>query len=264
MELEHGAQVILLGDKVKETIFPNGNAVGKKVTVLGRHFTIVGILKKQGTLMFDFIDNRIVFPLNTFTKVYGKDRDFDIGVKAGGSDKLDEVRFETLGLMRSLRNIKPGQKDDFSINESKVFEEQSMMIRASVYGVGIGMTMLSFIVGIIGVMNIMFVSVTERTKEIGTRKAVGAKSRSILLQFIIEAATMCFIGAIISLICCSALIFAVANILPTYIPETEFLKPYLPLNLLIIASIISLLVGVVAGVIPAMRAANLAPIDALR
>ena len=264
IELEQGTQVILLGDKVYNTIFPNGGAIGKRITLLGRHFIIIGILKKQGTVMMDFVDNRIVLPLNTFIKVYGRDRDFDIGVKAGGSDKLDEVRFETQGIMRSLRNIQPGQKDDFSINESKVFEEQTKVIRASVYGVGIGMTMLSFIVGIIGVMNIMFVSVTERTKEIGIRKAVGAKSRSILLQFITEAAALCFIGALVSFIFCSILIFAVATILPKYIPETSFLTPYLPLNLLVIASIISLIVGVIAGVVPAMRAAKLVPIDALR
>lgn len=213
--------------------------------------------------MMDFVDNRIVMPLNTFIKVYGKDRDYEIGVKAGG-ENLDEVRYETQGIMRSLRNIKPGDKDDFSINESKVFEEQSKVMRAAVYGVGIGMTMLSFIVGIIGIMNIMFVSVTERTKEIGTRKAVGAKSRSILLQFIIEATALCFIGALLSFIFCSILIYAVATILPKYIPETSFLTPFLPLNLLLLASAISLIVGVIAGVVPAMRAAKLSPIDALR
>jgi putative ABC transport system permease protein len=263
LELKLGSQVVLLGSKPAEIIFPNGNALGKKITIMGRHFIIIGILKKQGTAMMDFIDNKISIPLKSFIKLYGKNSDFEIGVKVGEIENIDKVRFETEGLMRSLRNIRTGQKNDFSINESKVFEEQTKVIRASVYGVGIGMTMLSFIVGIIGIINIMFVSVTERTKEIGIRKAIGAKSRSILFQFIIEAAVLCFAGAMVSFVFCSIFIFAVATMLPKFVPSVTFLTPYLPLNLLVITSIISLLVGVIAGLVPAMRAANLPPIEAL-
>ena len=263
IEIEQGTQVILLGSKPAETIFPNGNALGKRVTIMGRHFIIIGILKKQGTVMMDFIDNRIVMPLKTFIKVYGKNRDYEIGVKAGNEKQLDNVRFETEGLMRSLRNIKVEQKNDFSINESKVFEEMTKAIRSAVYSVGIGMTMLSFIVGIIGIINIMFVSVTERTKEIGIRKAVGAKSRSILIQFITEATMLCFTGAMVAFIFCSGLIYTIAMLLPEYIPSLSFLTPYLPLNLLFIASFVSLIVGVIAGFLPALKAAKLPPIEAL-
>ena len=149
LELKQGVQVVMLGNKVAETIFPDGNAIGKRITIMGRHFTIIGVFKKQGTAMMDFIDNRASMPLKTFIKVYGKNRDFDIGIKAGSEQKLDEIRFETEGIMRSLRNVRAGEKNDFSINESKVFEEMTKSIRAAVYGVGIGMTMLSFIVGII-------------------------------------------------------------------------------------------------------------------
>jgi putative ABC transport system permease protein len=263
LELEQGTQIALIGSKPAETIFPDGDAIGKKITINGRHFTIVGIIKKQGTAMMDFVDNRINMPLKTFIKIYGKNRDFELGVKVGGKEKLDNVRFETEGLMRSLRNVRVGEKNDFSINESKMFEEMTKSIRASVYGVGIGMTMLSFIVGIIGVINIMFVSVIERTKEIGIRKAVGAKSRSILIQFITEAAMLCFAGAIIAFIFCSGLIFAIATMLPKFVPSVTFLTPYLPINLLAIASITSILVGVIAGLLPALRAAKLPPIEAL-
>ena len=263
LELEQGTQVVLLGSKPAEAIFPDGDAIGKRITINGRHFTIIGILKKTGTAMMDFLDNRVDIPLKTFIKVFGKNRDYDIGIKAGSEKKLDNVRFETEGLMRSLRNVRAGEKNDFSINESKVFEEMTKSVRTAVYGVGIGMTMLSFIVGIIGVINIMFVSVIERTKEIGIRKAVGAKSRSILIQFITESAILCFAGAIIAFIFCSALIFALATFLPKYEPSLTFLTPYLPINLLTIASIISILVGIIAGLLPAMRAAKLPPIEAL-
>jgi putative ABC transport system permease protein len=263
-ELNSGENVITIGSKVNEAIFPNGDAIGKTLKILGRHFKIVGIIKKQGTVMMDFVDNRVAIPLNTYFKLYGKNGGFEIGVKAAKAEDLDAVRIETEGIMRTLRNIKPGEENDFSINESKAFEESTKAIRASVYGVGIGMTMLSFIVGIIGIMNIMFVSVTERTKEIGIRKAIGAKNRSILMQFIIEAAALCFIGAIISFVVCSILIFAIATILPKYFPSASILSPYLPVNLLIIASLISIFVGIIAGLIPAVRASKLVPVDALK
>ena len=264
LELEQGSQVILLGSKPAEAIFPNGDALGKKITILGRHFIIIGIIKKQGTAMMDFVDNRINIPLKTFIKIYGKNRDYELGVKAGGKENLDKVRFETEGLMRSLRNVRAGQDNDFSINESKALEDMTKSVRAGVYGVGIGMTMLSFIVGIIGVINIMFVSVVERTKEIGIRKAVGAKSRSILIQFITEASMLCLAGAVIAFIFCSVLIFVIATIIvPQFAESITFLTPYLPVNLLVIASIISLLVGIIAGLLPALRAAKLPPIEAL-
>ncbi len=264
LELQQGLQVVILGSKPAETIFPNGDAIGKRITFMGRHFTIIGIFKKQGTAMMDFIDNRIDIPLKTFIKIYGKNRDFEIGIKAGSKENLDKVRYETEGIMRSLRNVRVWQKNDFSINESKIFEEMTIAVRSSVYGVGIGMTMLSFIVGIIGVLNIMFVSVVERTKEIGIRKSVGAKSRSILIQFITEAALLCFAGAIISFVFCSVLIFVVVSIIiPMAVPSINFLNPYLPINLLVVASFISLIIGIIAGLLPALRAAKLPPIEAL-
>jgi putative ABC transport system permease protein len=264
LESMNGANVVVIGDKIRETLFPNSNSLGERITIQGRHFVVIGVLKKQGTVMMDFIDNRISMPLFTFFKLYGTNVEFQIGVKAGSESRLDEVRYETEGLMRTIRNVPPYAENDFSINETKAFEETTKAVRASVYGVGIGMTMLSFIVGIIGIMNIMFVSVTERVKEIGIRKAVGAKNYSILLQFIIEAAALCFMGAIISFVFCSVLIFAVATVLPTYYPSASFLSPYLPLNLLILASIISIVVGIIAGFVPALRASRLVPVEALR
>lgn len=264
LEDDHGGNVVVIGAKVKEAIFPNENAIGKRINIMGQYFTVIGVLKKQGTVMMDFIDKRVCLPLATFLKIYGINRDFSVGVKAGGQERLEEVRYETEGIMRSIRNVSPWQDNDFSINETKTFEETTKTIRASVYGVGIGMTMLSFLVGIIGIMNIMFVSVTERTKEIGIRKAIGAKSRTILLQFIIEAVALCLIGAIASFIFSSILIYVAATILHHYKPSTAFLQPYLPFNLLAIATFISVIVGVLAGLIPAIRASKLEPVDALR
>ena len=265
LEEDSKANVVVIGSKVATTIFPTENAVGKVIKIQGHKFTVIGIIKKQGTMMLDFIDNQVFLPLGSFIKVLGKvDRSVSIGVKAGSEEKLDEVRAESRGVMRTIRNVQPGDEDDFSINETKAFENQTATIKLYVWGVGIGMTVLSFLVGIIGIMNIMFVSVAERTKEIGIRKAIGAKKRSILFQVISEASALCLLGAFISLIFCSIIAYSVATFLPKVVPQAAFLQPYLPIELLIIASIVSMLVGVLAGLIPAIRAANLDPVEALR
>jgi putative ABC transport system permease protein len=257
--------VVVLGHGVYKTMFEESDPIDKIIKIDGHKYRVIGVIKKQGTMLLDFIDNRIYVPLKKFIGTYGKfDRSFSINIKAGADENLEEVEAEARGLMREIRNLGPYDEDDFSINSVKAFEEQVAIIRLYVWGVGIGITVLSFLVGIIGIMNIMFVSVTERTKEIGIRKAIGARKRSILLQFLVEASTLCFAGALISLIACSLLVFLAATYIPTIWEDGAFLKPYLPMELLIIASCVSIFIGMLAGLIPAIRAANLNPVDALR
>lgn len=259
------AKVVVLGHKVYTTIFPDPNPIEQTIKINGHNFLIVGVIKKQGTMFFDFIDNQVFIPVGSFISIYGRhNRSISIGIKAGSEDYLDYVRAEARGIMRSIRNLQPNDEDDFSINETKAFENQVATIKQYVWGIGIGMTVLSFVVGIIGIMNIMFVSVTERTKEIGIRMAIGAKRRSIMFQFIVESSTLCLIGAFLSLIICSGIAYLVATFLPTFVEETSFLLPYLPFELLIIASIVSIFVGVLSGLIPALRASRLDPVEALR
>ena len=260
------ANVVVLGYKVAQLLFPDGNVLDKEIRIKGKKFKVVGIVKKQSTMLMDFIDNQIYLPMGTFMSTFGgkRSRSVSIGIKVGNLEDIDEIRQEAIGLMRIIRNLKPYEKDDFSINETKAFEETVKTLRYSVWGIGMGLTMLSFIVGIIGIMNIMFVSVAERTKEIGIRKAIGAKKSSILTQFIVEAASLCFIGAIASFILCSVVIYLAATFLPKAIPSLTFLSPVMPLQFLIIGGSVSILVGVLAGLIPAFRAASLDPIEALR
>jgi putative ABC transport system permease protein len=201
--------------------------------------------------------------------VYGdRGRSVNIGVKAGSKEKLDEVRTETIGLMRTIRNVKPSRDNDFSINETKVFEESIAKIRNIIWMAGIGLTMLSFIVGIIGIMNIMFVSVTERTKEIGIRKSMGAKKRSIWSQFLFESSALTLGGAVISIVFCSGLIYiariAVIKFFPDISEVVEYFPPYLSMQLVVIATSVSVVLGIFAGLIPAIRASNLDPVNALR
>ncbi len=265
MEDEYGTNVVVIGYNVYNTIFPSGGAIGREIKINKYKFTVIGVIKKQGTMFFDMMDNMVYIPLGTFLSDFGaRDRSLSIAVKAGSAERIDEVRDETRGWMRIIRNLQPDDEDDFSINETKAFEESMQTIRLYVWGIGIGMTSLSFLVGMIGIMNIMFVTVTERTKEIGIRKAIGAKNSSILMQFLVESSALCFVGAIISLVLCSAIAYITATYLPEHIKGVAFLTKFLPLELFIIATTTSVFIGMAAGLIPAMRAAGLDPVEALR
>ncbi len=257
--------VVVLGFKVYETLFPKGNGIGKKIKISGRKYTVIGFIEKRGMLFVDFVDNLCFIPLNTFIGHFGKhDRSISIAVKAGNEANLDPVRAETRGLMREIRNVHPADEDDFSINESKAFAATIETFQQIVWGIGLGFTALSFLVGIIGIMNIMFVSVTERTKEIGIRKAIGAKKSAILFQFIMESVSLCFFGAVISFIICSIIVIFIAFGIQQLSEDIDFLPKILPANMFVIATLVSVFVGVLAGLIPAYRAAQLDPVDALR
>ncbi len=265
MEDEYGSNVIVIGHAVSKNIFKEQNPLGQFIKLKGHKLQVIGVVVKRGTVMMSFIDNQCFLPVKTFRKIFGNNfRSISAAVKAGGKENLDKVRDEVQGAMRSIRNIEPGKADDFSINETKAFEDSVKQIKVVVYSVGIGMTLLSFIVGMIGIMNIMFVSVVERTREIGIRKAVGAKNSTILMQFIIESSILCFIGSLLSIIICSILSFATVKLILSYNEDLTFLTPILPYELLIIAVIVSVFVGILAGLMPAIRAAKLNPVDALR
>jgi len=264
-EEEYGSNVIVIGYLVYATIFQGKDPIGKTIKLNGRPLRVIGVVEKRGTMFFDFIDRQMFLPLKKYAGIWNIDKkSMSIGIKAGLDKNLDEVRNETIGLMRIIKNLKPNEPNDFSINETKAFEKSIADIRLQVYTVGIGMTLLAFIVGIIGIMNIMFVTVTERTKEIGIRKSLGAKKRSIWIQFLVESSILCLLGAFLSLVMCSIIAYLAATYLPTYYPEIGFLLPVLPTELFIIAAIVSVVVGLLAGLIPAIRASNLDPVEALR
>ena len=260
------AKVIVIGSKVADMLFPEGDCIDKIIMIKGQKFQVIGVVKKQGTMLMDFVDNQVYMPVGTFMGVFGGQmlRSAEVGIKVGNMDKIDEIREESRGIMRDIRNLQYYQDDDFSLNETKAFEETVAVFRYYVWGIGIGLTMLSFMVGIIGIMNIMFVSVSERTREIGIRKAIGAKRASILVQFIVESAVLCLVGAVFSFLACSGIIYLAATFLPKVWEATSFLKPVMPFQFLVIGSIVSILVGVLAGLIPALRASRLDPVDSLR
>ncbi|HYF03782.1 MAG TPA: ABC transporter permease [Patescibacteria group bacterium] len=253
------ANVVVIGYGVSSVLFPNGDALGKTIKIGGHPFEVIGVIEKRGTMLMDFVDNQVFIPLTSHMGIYGASRSLSIAVKAGSEKKLDEVRMETIGHMRTIRNVQPGADNDFSINESQAFREQTATMRAAVWVTGLILTGISLLVGLIGIMNIMFVSVTERTKEIGIRKAIGARRSSILNQFIVESAFLCFAGSLIAFIFSSIVAFAISKA-----SGVDFLKPYVPPEFVLYATILSVIFGMLAGIIPAYLASRLDPVEALR
>jgi putative ABC transport system permease protein len=257
----YSANVAVLGFEVAKNLFgEDASCVGRTIKVKGRTFTVIGSIEKQASMFAPpFIDNQIYLPLKAYLNVFGENKSVSLAIKAGGEENMDNTRMETIGIMRQIRNLPPGVDDNFAINETAAFRENVKTLRLSVWGIGIGMTTLSFIVGAIGIMNIMFVSVTERTKEIGIRKALGAQRRSILFQFLVEASALCLAGALIAFVFCSLVMFGV-----TRMDWAGFLSPYIPPQLLLIATVVSVVVGIASGMLPAVRASRLDPVEALR
>lgn len=252
--------VVVIGFALAGSLFPNDNPIGQEVKIKGRNFTVIGVLKKRATFMFKEVDNELYIPLKSYLSIFGGGSSLTIAVKAGGEDRMDEVRAETIGVMRRVRNLNPGEKEDFGLNEAQQFRDQIATLRVTVWSAGIGLTALSFIVGVIGIINIMFVAVTERTKEIGIRKALGAPKRTIVFQFLVESATLGLMGALVAFVFCSVLML----IITTAFEWASFLPTFISLDLLLIATVVSVLVGIIAGVIPAFRAARMDPVMALR
>lgn len=254
------AHLAVIAHDVQQNLFGDTDPIGRTMKIDGIPFTVIGTMPKRGALGADFVDNQIIIPLKRFGDMFGmNDRSITITVKAGGVDKMEDVKSEATGVMRQVRKLQPGEKNDFSVNTQEQFQEKLDQLRVVVWGVGLAMTGLSFLVGSIGIMNIMFVSVTERTKEIGIRKAVGATRRSILMQFLIEAVLLCCIGAVIGYGITAGLAYLVAHT-----TDVGFLSSSLPASQIGLAVIVSIVVGVLAGVIPAFRASRLDPVEALR
>ncbi len=249
-----GRPICVIGSEVASNLFRGEAPLGAKIKIKDQSFEVVGILEKQGTMLGWSLDNRIIVPLRQFLAAIWSRPQIEIQVKAGKLVQLDEAREEIRQAMRHVRRLAPGQGDDFAINQQDQIVDMFHRVTGRIAVIGLCITSLSLFVGGIGIMNIMFVSVAERTREIGIRKAIGAKRRTILLQFLIEAACICLVGGLIGVGIAWLATLAVAPILPTT----------LSLNIVGMALLVSLLTGLVSGFLPAWRAARMNPVDALR
>ncbi|MDE2826965.1 MAG: ABC transporter permease [Bacteroidota bacterium] len=250
-----GRNVVVIGDAVRESLFPNERALGKTIRVGGKRFEVIGVLEKQGKFfgIFSF-DEQAQIPLTTFERHFGRFRSVTIKVNAESGEAVPLLEEELTGIMRAARGLDALEENNFAINKTEAFREQLATIKAVVYAIGIFLTGLALVVGGIGVMNIMFVTVKERTKEIGVRKAVGASRRAVLAQFLIESVLVCIAAGA----CGVALSLGITAIINQIIPAV------LATGTVLLAFGICVLVGVSFGVVPAWNAARLNPIDALR
>lgn len=259
VEDQAGASVAVIGAMVADNLIPGGDPLGRVIRVNGLPFTVIGVLPKRAILGDDSPDNQIVIPIRRVFSMPGSLRSLIIMVKAGSIERLEDVRYETIGAMRQIRSVPPGAKDDFGVNSQETFRVFIDAIRMSVFTVGLALTGLSFLVGTIGIMNIMFVSVSERTKEIGIRKAVGATKRRIMIQFLIESVMLSAMGAVVATALTSIIVVFTKRAL-----DLDFLSSTVPLSQIQVAIAVTAIVGVLAGVIPAIRASRLDPVEALR
>jgi len=257
-EAAGGRPVCVLGFDVAEALFQNRSSIDQTVMIGGHPFTVIGVVAKQGSFLglFSF-DNQAILPLEAFRKYFSVRRGAEIRVKITDKNRVADAREELIGAMRRVRAQLPGERDNFNINEQGAFKAQLDPIKQGIALAGLFITGLSLFVGAIGIMNITFVSVKERTKEIGTRKALGARRRTILLQFLIEAVSICLIGGFVGLGLTYGLVLAVGAAFPA-IP-VEF-----SVSLVFISMAVSILTGIISGFAPAWGASRLDPVVALR
>lgn len=260
-ELEGGTNSVVLGHEIYTQLFPQGvDAVGKKVSFYGRQFNVVGVMKKVGQNMagFDF-DKGIIYPYFAAASVIdvkSLNSDPMLIIKAADGNNIDEVKYEVQGALRRVRKVKPGQPDDFAINQLSQVSERLDLLFASINMIGSVIGAFSLVVGAFGIANIMFVTVKERTKTIGLKKAIGAKPAVILTEFLAEAVTLCIAGGIIGII-----IVLLLGLVLTYaldFPVTLSMQNFA------IGIGISAIVGILAGYIPARAASRLDPVVAIR
>jgi len=252
----HKEKVVMLGENVAPVLFPEGNPIGKDVAIDGSDFQVIGVVEKpKGGFGMGDEDRRVLIPFNTFKKVYPDAEDINMRAQAYPG-RLSEAVDQIKDVLERRRNVPQGGKDNFSVATAEQEVEEFHKIMLMTYIVMVGLSSMGLLIGGVGVMNIMLVSVTERTREIGVRKAIGAKSKDITWQFLLEAMTLTGAGGLLALILVFLLVLLIRVVLNW--------PGVVPLWAAVAGITISVSIGLIFGVWPAMKAAKLDPVEALR
>lgn len=258
-ELEDRAarQVAIVGARVAEQLFSVRRPTGQHIRIDGHRFEVIGVMGRTGSAAEGggSTDNQVKIPLEAFKKLFGlAHRSVSVQVRVGSPDLVMAAQDELTGILRVARGLDALEENDFEVNQQQSLRAQMAPVKSAIYGIGIFLTALALLVGGIGVMNIMFVSVKERTKEIGLRKAVGAPRRAILTQFLVEAVIICMLGGVIGVLVTTG-VTALINL---------FIDAYLPVGTVAFAFLICVGIGILFGLAPAWSAASSDPIESLR
>jgi putative ABC transport system permease protein len=257
-ENQRGQRVALLGSSIADALFPDGNAVNKTVNIAGQEYTIVGVFApaKGGFFGENGLDRQVIFPLETLRLRYPQSENYFITARARHGMRADAIE-EIRAALRRIRHTAPNEEDDFSISTADSIIQNFDKITGMIVLISMAISALGLLVGGIGVMNIMLVSVTERTREIGVRKAMGARRRDIVLQFLSEAVALSGAGGLVGIvfsIIVTLLVSALVPSLPSQVPTWAVVTGFT----------VSVAIGIFFGVWPAVKASRLDPVEALR
>lgn len=250
------SSVAVIGDQVREKLFEMVDPIGKEIRV-GRHrFLIVGVLKKRGSVLGQSQDNVVCVPVSTYAKLFGTRDGMEFNIRAKSAEVMDAATEEATLIMKLRRGLNPWDEPDFNVYTSEMLYTLYQNLTKGIYGLTVGIVAISLLVGGIVIMNIMFVSVTERTREIGIRRALGARRHDVVMQFLAESVALAAAGGVIGV----ALGSIVALTLHAATPLPATIRPWSVLLGLLLASA----VGLFFGIYPAARASKLVPVEALR
>jgi putative ABC transport system permease protein len=255
LDVKRKHAICVIGAELAENLFKNEDPLGKRIYIGDRKYKVVGVLEKRGKVFGQSMDNYAIVPIGTFQRAFGTHRGYRVAMTVQDVSRLEDMKDEIRGIMRRVRKIEPQAEDDFAINQQDQLTELYKQLTGVLYLIVFVIGSMSLVVGGIGIMNIMLVSVTERTKEIGIRKAIGAKRKNILSQFLIESISISSVGGILGII----LGFAGG----AFVLSMMELSISVSLVSIIVGFGFSTMVGISAGFYPAWKAAKMNPIDSL-
>jgi putative ABC transport system permease protein len=253
---DHRSNVTMIGSDIAKRFFAGVDPLGRSIYIDGESYEVVGVAKELGSTFGQSQDNFVYMPIQTYRKVYGNNESTNINVQALSPDLMQAAEDEARLLMRARHHLKPKEDDNFGIIEPTALMELWLTLTGTLANGSIGIVLVFLVIGGIVIMNIMLASVTERTREIGVRKSLGATRRDVLLQFMVESSVMAAVGGVIGVIVACGIAYAMGRFTP--------LPTSIPVRWIIFAVVISTAVGLFFGVYPAYKASKLNPIEALR